>query len=177
MKINQLALTLCLFIVAVAAQAQPTKGSILIGGNAGFQSVNTEGGDYTVFAIAPLAGFFVAERVAVGGQVNLEFYGGDAEGSTIGLSPLVRYYFNGSGSTRFFGQGTFDWQTVDFGGDLDSQSAIGFGLGAGLDYFFNEHVALEAILGYNNLKFEDADDPISTFGVRIGVAAFIGGGN
>lgn len=48
---------------------------------------------------------------------------------------MARYYFNGDGSTRFFGQGGLTWQNVNPGGDFDSQSAFGFGLGVGLDYF------------------------------------------
>jgi hypothetical protein len=117
----------------------------------------------------------VTDRVAVGGQLTMNFFGGDAEGSTIGIGPAVRYYFNGSGATRFFGQGNFNWQTVDFG--EESESGVGFGLGAGLDYFLNQYVALEAFLGYNSFKFSDADDSVNTFGLNIGVAAFIGGGN
>lgn len=177
MKINQLVLTLCLFVVAVAAQAQPTKGSILIGGDAGFQAMSQGEYNATNITLSPLAGFFVTDRVAVGGQVTMQFFGGDAEGSIIGLGPAVRYYFNGDGSARFFGQGNFNWLNFDPGGDFDSDSGIGFGAGVGLDYFFNEHVALEAILGYNNFKFSDEDDATNTFGLSIGVAAFIGGGN
>lgn len=176
MKINQLFLTLAFCIGAIATQAQPTKGSIMIGGNAGFTSYKSGEFNASTISLSPLAGFFVTDRVAVGGQLTMLFYGGDADGNTIGLSPLVRYYFNGSGSTRFFGQGTFSWLTSNPGGDLDSESGVGFGLGAGLDYFFNEHVALEALLGYNSFKFGDADDSDSNFGLTIGVSAFIGGG-
>jgi hypothetical protein len=42
---------------------------------------------------------------------------------------------------------------------------------------FGENTALEAFLGYNTFKFSDADDSINTFGLNIGVAAFIGGGS
>lgn len=176
MKINQLILTICFSASALAAYAQPGKGSILIGGNAGFTSTSSGGFNATQITLSPLLGFFVTDRVSVGGQVTLNFFGGDAEGSIIGLGPAVRYYFNGSGSTRFFGQGNFNWLSLDPGGDLDSESGVGFGLGAGLDYFFNEHVALEAILGYNTFKFSDEEDGTNTFGLTIGIAAFIGGG-
>jgi len=33
---------------------------------------------------------------------------------------------------------------------------------------------MEAILGYNNLKGEDDDGSTGTFGISLGVAAFIG---
>lgn len=177
MKNNLVFLAICFTFAVVAAQAQPTQGSILIGGTAGFTSTSAGDGDVTQVNFSPLIGYFVTDRVAVGGQLTMNFLGGDADGSTIGIGPAVRYYFNGSGPIRFFGQGNFNWQTVDIGEDFDSESGVGFGLGAGLDYFFNEHVALEAILGYNNFKFSDSDDSINTFGLSIGVAAFIGGGN
>ncbi len=156
------------------AWAQPHKGSILIGGNAGFTTTSSGNFNYSVITLSPLAGFFVSDRLAVGGSINMTFFGGDADGSSVGLSPLVRYYFNGNGSTRFFGQGKLTWQNVNPGGDFDSQSAFGFGLGVGLDYFFNEHVALEAMLGYDNIKGENDDNATGTFGVTVGVAAFIG---
>jgi len=175
MKINRLLLLACFLLAGFQAWAQPHKGSILIGGTAGF-SVTNYPGDFnaSVISVTPLAGFFITDKLAVGGGINLTFLGGDADGSTIGLSPMARYYFNGDGSTRFFGQGGLTWQNVNPGGDFDSQSAFGFGLGVGLDYFFNERVALEAILGYNNLKGEDDDGSTGTFGISLGVAAFIG---
>lgn len=176
MKASRLLLVACLSFAAAVAQAQPVKGSVLLGGNVGFSSVSVGDLGYTSFILSPVAGFFVTDRLAVGGEVSVQVLGGDAEGSTIGASPLVRYYFNGNGSARFFGQGNFNWQSQDFGEGFDAQTGIGFGLGAGLDYFFNEHVALEVFLGYDNLKYEDADDAISTIGLSIGVAAFIGGG-
>ena len=175
MKINQLLLVCCFLFAGFQAWTQPHKGSILIGGNAGFTSTNFPGDfNATIFSVSPLAGFFVSDRFAVGGSVGVSFFGGDADGSSVRLAPFARYYFNGSGSTRFFGQGNIAWQNVNPGGNLDAQSAFGFGLGVGLDYFFNEHVALEAILGYDNLKGEDDDEATGTFGVTVGISAFIG---
>lgn len=176
MKTNKLLFAAIFLFAGFTAWAQPQKGSILIGGNAGFASVNSDFADYTIFSLSPMAGFFVSNPFAIGGQVTLQFLGGDAEGSTIGLSPFARYYFNQSGSTRFFGQANITWQTTDFGENFDSESAFGFGIGAGLDHFFNEHVALEAVVGYQNVKAENDDDATGTFGVTLGIAAFIGGG-
>jgi hypothetical protein len=80
---------------------------------------------------------------------------------------LARYYFNGSGSTRFFGQGSINyWPTFE--------STFGFGLSAGLDCFFNEHVALEAFLDYENLRVDD--ETANLFGIGIGMVWVIGGG-
>ncbi len=165
-------------LAAAVAQAQPTKGSILIGGTAGFTSTSSGDFNETLVSFSPLAGFFVTDRVAVGGQINMNFFGGDgdADGNIIGIGPSVRYYFNGSGATRFFGQGNFSWQNIDFG-DNFSDSGVGFGAGVGLDHFLNQYVALEAILGYNTFKFSDEEDGTNTFGLTIGVAAFIGGGS
>lgn len=175
MKINQLILTICFFVGALAAYAQPNKGSVLLGGNVGFSSINQGEANVVNIEFTPKAAFFVSDRFAIGGQVAVEILTGDADYSAFGIGPLARYYFNGSGSTRFFGEGAIAWESVDFGFG-GSQSAFGFGLGVGLDYFINQHVALEAVLGYNFRNVEDIEDNSNTIGLTIGIAAFIGGG-
>lgn len=174
MKINRLLLLTCFLFAGFQAWAQPHQGSVLLGGTAGFSSTSQDNISITIFSFAPKAGFFITDRFALGGEVNLTFYGGDGSGSLVSLSPLVRYYFNGEGATRFFGQGSITWQNIKPGGGFDGQSAFGFGAGVGMDYFFNEHVALEAIVGYNSLKGENDGGAVNTFGIQLGVAAFIG---
>lgn len=175
MKMNHFYLTICLALgIATTAWAQPSKGSVLIGGNVGISSINQDGASVTNIQFSPSAAFFTSDRFAVGGGVAVEVLAGDADFSSVAIGPLVRYYFNGSGSTRFFGQGSLAWENIDFGG-IGSQSGFGFGLGFGLDYFINPHVAFEGFLGYDYRNYEDSDGS-NTIGVTFGVAAFIGGG-
>ena len=81
MKINKLLLLCCFLLAGFQAWAQPHKGSILLGGNAGFTSTSSGGFNVTIISLAPTAGFFISDRFALGGSVNLAFLGGDAEGS------------------------------------------------------------------------------------------------
>lgn len=148
----------------------------MIGGTAGFSSSKT--GDYTVTDInfSPMAGFFIMDQLAIGGGINFGVLNYESTSVTsVGVQPMVRYYFNGSGKARFFGQANFEYASVKVE-ESDAQSGIGFGAGVGIDYFLNDHVAIEGILGYNSFKVQDADDATGTFGLQIGIAAFIGGG-
>lgn len=176
MQMNRFFLTLFIgLFAATTAWAQPSKGSVLIGGNVGFASINQDGSSVTSIQFSPSAAFFTSNRFAVGGSVAVEVLAGDADYSSVAVGPLARYYFNTNGPTRFFGQGSLAWENVDFGG-FGSQSGFGFGLGFGLDYFINPNVAFEAFLGYDFRNYEDTEDSSSTIGVTFGVAAFIGGG-
>ena len=181
MKIKCFPFLAVLLFASVNAWAQPQKGSVMIGGNAGFTSTKYPGfiEDFTVTSItvAPMAAFFVSDQFAVGGSINLTILGGDADGSSIAASPLARYYFNNSGSSRFFGQAAVSFGSIDPGEGADSQSFFGYGVLAGVDFFLNSNVAIEAGLGFNSQKAKDDNDPTNTFGLVVGVAAFIGGGS
>lgn len=181
MKKSTLSLIALFCMLSASLMAQTQKGSVMIGGTAGFSSSKT--GDYTETDInlSPMAGFFIMDQLAIGGGVNfgvssLKFDGETSSVTSVGVQPMVRYYFNGSGKARFFGQANFQYASVKFE-EEDAQSGIGFGAGVGIDFFLNDHVAIEGLLGYNSFKVKDADDATGTFGLQIGVAAFIGGGS
>jgi outer membrane protein len=176
MKVSIYAILVSCLLLSQAAFAQPEKGSIMLGGTAGFNAYSY--GDYSssyVYLI-PQVGYFFTDRLAVGALLNLEFFGGDNDGSWIGIGPYARYYFNESGPARFFGQAGIEFYNIDFGGNSDSFTNLGFNVGAGVDYFLNESVALEAMLNFNSNKDSDDDESSTNFGLNIGVAAGIGGG-
>ncbi len=120
-------------------------------------------------------------NLALGLQLEIVTFGGDAEGFRFGLQPFARYYFARTGNTAFFGQGRLGLGSADvdplFGFFDDSDSFVTWGLGLGTDIFLNEHVALEGLLGYDSRKYSDFDDPINNFGINFGIQVFIGGGN
>jgi outer membrane protein len=174
MKHKTFALLVSLFFCAGAVFSQPVQGSVLIGGTAGFNSSSFDETNFSTIHLNPLLGFFLTDQLAVGVSVNLTAFGGDSDGSTFGIGPFVRYYFNNSGEARFFGQAGISYVSTDPGEPLDSFSSFGFGVGAGADWFLNPNVALEAILGFSSSKAEDADESTTTIGLNIGVAAFIG---
>jgi hypothetical protein len=158
------------------AWSQTSKGDMLIGGTAGFSIAKMGDNDaITTITLAPNAGYFVIDRLAVGGGLKLvSEFNDEATITAFGLQPLARYYFSGSGSVRPFGQANFDWSMLKIE-DLDAEHGFGFGVGIGADFFFNEHVAFEGILGYDYFKFKNADDASSNLGFRLGVVAFISG--
>ena len=163
-------------LLMATAWSQTAKGDMLIGGTAGF-SITDQGDDevVTTIALAPVAGYFIIDRLAVGGGFELiSAFNEEATITSFGVQPLVRYYFVGSGAVRPFGQARFNWAMLKFEGE-DAETGVGFGAGVGADFFLNEHVAFEGILGYNTFKFNNADNSTGTFGFTLGVIAFIKG--
>ena len=160
-----------------AAQAQTEKGRFLIGGTAGFNNRSINGNGITTFNLSPNVGYFIIDNLAIGAQLQLTVRSGEGDfndETSFGFTPFVRYYFADAGPARFFGQGRIGFGSTKFANNADSYFT--FGLGAGVDFFLNDNVALEAFLGYVNQKFQEANDPINQFGLNIGVQAFIGGG-
>jgi long-subunit fatty acid transport protein len=176
--------TLRLFAFLLAAvgfsslNAQTEQGRWMIGGTAGFNSTDF-GGDVKVTDIdfSPNLGYFIIDNLAIGAGLGFGSSKSDKLGdvSSFALTPFARYYFLGTGDVRLFGQGRFGFGSQKVG-NLDSQSFTTWGLGAGLNYFLNNNVALEALVGYDSRKVKDAANAANGFGLNIGVQAFFGGG-
>ena len=121
------------------------------------------------FEIAPKVGYFVTENIAVGASVGLQslkFDNGsaDATNSGLGLGAFGRYYFTPASKFSLFAELGFDYTSFDeefdaesgtvYGSSFESKE-IGFGLGAGLNYFVSSNFSLEAgigVLGYQSSK-------------------------
>ncbi|MFN0014537.1 MAG: outer membrane beta-barrel protein [Saprospiraceae bacterium] len=163
-----LAAFLCLLGTSLSAQTQ--SGSIMIGGNAGFTSSDGT----TDIEIAPMLGFFVMDQLAVGAALSFANTSSDLGDATgIGIGPFVRYYFMGEGKARVFGQANFDWISIK-SGDQDAVTGTGFGGGAGVSIFLNDHVAIDGLVGYTSRSIGEGD-AVGSFGIQFGVQAFIGG--
>lgn len=131
-------LAVVLVIIGITAvQGQTEKGTWLLGGNISFQA--SEGS--TLFTATPNIGIFVANNIAVGGQVTLLA----SDGYTAwAIGPFVRGYFAGSEKGKFFGQ-----LGLNVGGAEGSDTEIGFGIGAGYALFLNRSIAIELGANYN----------------------------
>jgi len=172
-------------LLAAPVLAQTQQGSFLIGGTAGFSSSKT--GDVTVtdLNLSPMASLFVIDRLALGGALDVgrsRSSSGDAAFTTTTFSvlPTIRYYFNGGGSIRPFGQGAFRYtysSYTDANDELGLASLRGNGwAGAvGVDFFLNDHVAIEGVLGYDHFKLKGSRDATGTVGLSFGVSVFVGG--
>lgn len=168
-----------IFLLATCTlSAQIQKGSVLIGGSVGINSAHMEEADNFSLTLLPKAAFFVADKFAVGGSVSLAFssyeiLGERSSSVSFGLEPLARYYFNGAGRVRAFGQATTGFQVVKFE-DSDAESGFSFGMGIGADFFLNDNVAIEGILGYDYFRYPDSDYDQGNIGLNVGIAAFLG---
>jgi hypothetical protein len=132
-----------LAIMSAAANAQTEKGTVLLGGDVAFTSVEST----SAFSLAPNVGFFVANNFAVGGQFSLY----TSEGYTSwGVGPFARYYFSKNQNGK-----PFVGASLLIGGDDNTDTQVGFGAKAGYALFLNKSIALEFGLTYNRLEGVD----------------------
>lgn len=131
------------------------KGNWMVGGSLGSMGYSFEGKSFNV-NINPRAGYFVSDGIAVGLSLNGGFQS-VKEGDdiwTYGVAPFVRYFFpEGSSATgRFFGQGEVGIAGANNGSDV----TFAAGVGLGYAHFITRSVALEAVVGYNYSKANNA---------------------
>lgn len=152
---------------AATASAQTEKGAWLLGGTAGFESQKQGDEDATtIITIAPDAGCFVANDLAIGAMIAFQSVNGGYS-SFLG-APFVRYYFAPlSPSAKLFGQGSFGFGSIKPGSGFDSQSFTQWELSAGPAFFLNKSVALETAVYYGQSKVKDAPST-GTFGLKVG---------
>ena len=157
------------------------KGDVFVSGAVTFGSSKT--GDFKVnaFEIAPKVGYFVTENIAVGASVGLQslkFDNGsaDATNSGLGLGAFGRYYFTPANKFSLFAELGIDYTSFDeefdaesgtvYGSSFESKE-LGFGLGAGMNYFVSSNFSIEAgvaVLGYSsNDNGGDGADKTNTF--------------
>lgn len=153
------------------------EGNWLMGGSIGSTGYSFEGKAFE-FNLAPKAGYFISDGVAIG----LELNGGlIARKDTkpvwkYGLMPFARYYFpEGASSTgRFFGEGKIGLSGEAYDG-YDATS-FAFGINAGYAHFITESVALEGTVGYNYSKANVSGAEKQTgLGLAVGLQIYLPG--
>ncbi len=147
-----------LFVIASvftlsAVNAQTSKGTLLLGGQASFNANTTSGGG-SYFIASPQIGGFVADNVAVGAAADLATGGGSTAYS---IMPFVRPYFGGSDAGKFFAQAKAGLAGTS--GEGGSDTNFGYGAGVGYAIFLNQSTALE--LGVNYASFGSGTGVIS----------------
>lgn len=167
-------LTILLLLAAtVSLSAQIQKGSLMLGGTVGFNYLGADGDGATSVNVTPNLGYFISDQIAIGSSLGFALVVSDGESSSaFGLSPFGRYYNNGTGRNRFFGQVKIGVLTGD-SDFADDSAAWLFGLGIGADFFLNDNVAIEALLGYQRLYYPEYEAGLNNIGLNFGVAAFI----
>ncbi len=168
MKKSLLVIAILTMAVTTTTYAQTSKGTWLLGGGGSFSSSKNGDFKWTQFSLSPDVGYFIMDNLGIGAAVSFSSYKEDGEdaSSTVSFGPFVRYYFLPLGpKAKLFANGSFGFGSQKF---TDSESFTTWSLAAGPAIFLNPSVALEFTVGYNSVKFKDADDPTNTFGVNIG---------
>ena len=178
MKTKHFVLTIAMLLCATFTFAQTGAGRLMIGGDAGFNILKQDPHNIVTIDLNPMLGFFIIDNLPVGASLSFSSYkeGDDYSSTGFGIAPFARYYI-GPGNVKLFVHAQFGYLTNKsddpFGGDEFKVSGTQITVGPGLAFFLNDHVAIEALLAYD--KF-GGDFDGSDIGLRIGVQAYLGGG-
>jgi len=154
-------------LVAGTSFAQTSKGNWMVGGSAGFNSEKTgSAASVSTVNISPSAGYFIDKNLAVGASVSLMSV--SKSYSSFNFGPMVRYYFSDMGkNAKLFAHAGIGFGSMKPEGGV-SMSSTEWGVKAGPAFFLTKNVALEATLGYSSMKWKDAPDATTNFGVNFG---------
>ena len=145
-----------------------SKGDVIVEGNISVTSKTVPAGggstkNTTSYAFRPSAGYFIADKFAVGLGLNIASdKSSGQEENTFGVSVAGRYYFLDLGQRfKVYGQATVGFDSNN-NKDTDAKSTdIGFGAGLGVNYFLTRSLAinfgLTDVLSIENKKPKGAD--------------------
>lgn len=170
-----------LLIFVLSLSAQTGAGKLLIGGSSSFGfnaatvKYKSDLGDGTLgketqVNLAPQAGFFVMDGLAVGLELNVDLSSSKEDDSdnkynstTLVAAPFVRYYY-GTNKIKPFAEGSIGFGTIiekDKNGDVSTTfktGVFGFGFAIGAAMFLNDNVSVDLGIGYNSLSTKDKED-------------------
>ncbi len=143
------------------------KGDVFVSGSVRLNSEKTGDFKENFFEFAPKVGYFVTENIAVGASLgfnSLKLDNGvnDATNSGTSFGAFGRYYFTPASKFSLFAELGVDYTALNEEFDAEDGSVyaqsykpneLGFGLGAGLNYFVSSNFSLEAgvaVLGYSS---------------------------
>ena len=176
--------TLFVFIVmSSAASAQTEMESWLVGGNLNLNTAKTN----TNIGISPMVGYFLADNFAAGTLLSINYSKykvstGEGNSTNFGFGPFARYYF-GSSNTRPLLEGSWNYisekdESKIYSPAVNTSSTRNgsqFFLGGGLAGFINRNVALEALAGYNHIKYRHAGEGSGGFLLKVGFQVYLSG--
>jgi hypothetical protein len=163
-----------LMIHAIALHAQTERGKLWIAGssqfglNQGGYKVKIDGdesGKYSHFELVfqPKVGYTIINNLPIGIYLNFENSGYTEKesdfksrlNSYIG-GPFVRYYFADLVGLKPYAEALFGfgfanskYQVMSDEWSENKRRLINFSMGAGFTYFFNDHIGIDLLLGYN----------------------------
>lgn len=128
--------------IAQVLDAQTSKGTFLLGGNASFQRAKEQ----SILSINPNVGYFVADRFVAGLNAGINSL---SDLTFISLGPNLRGYFLTSEKGSIFATAGFNYVRVNIYNNSDSST--GYNLGIGYAVFLNKAIALEISSNYSKL--------------------------
>lgn len=159
------------FIIAVAAiHAQTDKGDWMLGGN--FR-LNTSDNN-TQIAFTPMAGGFVIDNLAIGGNLIFDYSKlGNIKRTDFGIGPFVRYYFT-KANVRPIIHGSLNFLSSrnKTPVDTDTENGTSYFLGGGAAIFISEQVSIDGVMGYYHAKYADFDGS-GGFALTVGFQIYI----
>lgn len=144
-----------------------SKGDVFISGSVGFgTSKFTERNNYKedAFTIAPKAGYFVTDNIAVGLSLGynsskvVATEGAEAtKVNAFSVGAFGRYYFTPASKFSVFGQLGAEYGTAKYKPSDLKVNAFAVELAPGINYFFNKNFAVEATWGALSYATAKAD--------------------
>ena len=171
---KKICFTFFLIVFVLAGFSQTGKNSWLLGGNIQFASIsdksNGQSSNTTIFMMNPMIGYFPVNNLAF--ILNTDFVTTSGY-NNLSIGPLVRYYFPGSESVKFFtGAG------IAFGSGTDSHNTT-WQIQAGPAFFVGRNVALELNLNYQSTSYKYGEQTTGLtegqFGIGLGFMVYLGG--
>ena len=169
LTITLMSLAVCFLMTQVINAQAVNQGAWSIGGSIGFSSESVDDGNddnISNFNFSPDVAYFIIDNLGIRLGVNyMRISRGDNSSDAFHLTSGVRYYVYDA----LFAQAGLN---LDLTSDVEGQT--GWSLGVGYSWFLNNSVAIEPAVNYSS--FNETDDYFawSSFGLNIGVRAFIG---
>ena len=189
------------FFAISISKAQPTAGTIFVGGDIGLsvgkdktKNDNTTTTNYkkTDYSFLPQAGYFIDDILAVGARVgmsgNVYKYEGNysydkVSSSYFVLNPFARYYIiNQKGGLFAEADMSFEFGTsktvYNDNTDEDNSTNIFLGMKPGVYYYISDRIVLQAFYGWFgyqsliNKEDNDTKDINNTFGFDLSSNSF-----
>ncbi|GAA4137064.1 hypothetical protein GCM10022216_12750 [Sphingobacterium kyonggiense] len=140
--------------LSLAANAQTSKGTFLVGGSVSYEGTTIKDSDAknNSFAIVPQLGYFVADNIAVGTGIGYNWAETESDAgvkntnNAFQLAPFGRIYSQNDGPVKFYGQLSvpMSWGTTKVDGDKTGTTAkYGVELAPGLAFFPTSNIGID----------------------------------
>jgi hypothetical protein len=173
---KKILLTLLASFGAFFIYGQVSKGNFMAGGSLAFQSSRYSENDNSVgvLNLSPGAGYFFIERGAAGIRASFRLVSNDGDRyREMMIGPFARYYFlPTTRKTNLFLEANFMVGNEKYE-NFEAETKTEIGVSAGPSFFLNEHIAIESILGWRRIKYENDLGHTNVFGIGIGFQVYL----